>query len=30
MAIKAACMQDAISEWPTAAKSRFLGGYHGA
>jgi len=23
-------MQDAISEWPTAARRRFRGGYHGA
>jgi len=23
-------MQDAVSEWPTAVRRRFRGGYHGA
>ena len=27
---EAVCMQDAVSEWPTAAIRRFRGGYHGA
>ena len=28
MAIEAVCMQDAVSEWPTAARRRFRGGHH--
>jgi len=27
---EAVCPQDAVSEWPTAARRRFRGGYHGA
>jgi hypothetical protein len=27
---EAACMHAAVSEWPTAARRRFRGGYHGA
>src|SRR5882672_7419187 len=27
---EAACVQDAVSEWPSAARCRFRGGYHGA
>ena len=27
---EAVCMQEAVSEWPTAARRRFRGGYHGA
>jgi len=27
---EAVCIQDAVSEWPTAARRRFRGGHHGA
>jgi hypothetical protein len=26
---EAVCVQDAVSEWPSAARRRFRGGYHG-